>query len=64
MTRITIPTENNFDPEQIITLAESMLAKGKALPFPDPLDADVVADYLRARGELPRPLAPRIRFLR
>lgn len=41
-----------------------MLAKGKALPFPDPLDADVVADYLRARGELPRPLAPRIRFLR
>lgn len=30
MTRITIPTENNFDPEQIITLAESMLAKGKA----------------------------------
>ena len=30
MTRITIPTINNYDPEQILTLAEGMLAKGKA----------------------------------
>ena len=30
MTRITIPTINNYDPEQIFTLAEGMLAKGKA----------------------------------
>ncbi len=30
MTRITIPTENNFDSEQILSLAEGMLARGKA----------------------------------
>lgn len=30
MTRITVPTTNNYDPEQIIKLAEGMLAKGKA----------------------------------
>lgn len=30
MTRITVPTKDNFDPEQIISLAEGMLAKGKS----------------------------------
>ena len=30
MTGITIPTENNFDSEQILSLAEGMLARGKA----------------------------------
>ncbi len=41
-----------------------MLARGVPLPFADPLDADVVADYIREKGQLAQPLAPRIRFAR
>ena len=41
-----------------------MLANGTGLSFPDPLDADVVADYIRRVGRLSLPPVPRIRLVR
>ena len=52
MTRITVPTPNNYDPEQIINLAEGMLAKGKSAECVKMLNrfglSDIRAD--KARG--------------